>query len=110
MMVTRRACRRKPPEVMGSATTSRAVNAPSGAAFSLRHAAARSARHGTTKGVADGTLTARQATNDERRDANIILRESTDEAKHNGHLTRAETRRLNHAENRNSCAIHRQRH
>jgi len=64
----------------------------------------------TAKGLANGTITARQAANDERRDANIAQRASADEAKHNGHLTRAETRRLNRAENRNSRAIHRQRH
>jgi hypothetical protein len=64
----------------------------------------------TAKGIANGTITGKQAANDERRDANIAQRESADEAKHNGHLTRAETRRLNRAENRNSRAIHRQRH
>lgn len=64
----------------------------------------------TAKGLADGTITARQAANDERRDANIAQRASADEAKHHGHLTKAETRRLNRAENRNSRAIHRQRH
>ena len=64
----------------------------------------------TAKGIANGTITGKQAARDERRDANIAQRESADEAKHNGHLTRAETRRLNRAENRNSRAIHRQRH
>ncbi|MFC5437472.1 hypothetical protein ACFPME_12985 [Rhodanobacter umsongensis] len=62
------------------------------------------------KGVANGSITGKQAARDERRDANIAQRESADEAKHNGHLTKAETRRLNRAENRNSRAIHRQRH
>jgi hypothetical protein len=64
----------------------------------------------TAKGVANGTITHRQAANDARRETNIAQRESADEAKHNGHLTRGETRRLNRAENRNSRAIHRQRH
>lgn len=64
----------------------------------------------TDKGVAQGTITSKQAARDEKRDANIAQRESADEARHNGHLTKAETRRLNHAENRNSRAIHRQRH
>lgn len=64
----------------------------------------------TAKGVANGTITGKQAARDERRDANIAQRESADEAKHNGHLTKAETRRLNRSENRNSRAIHRQRH
>jgi hypothetical protein len=63
----------------------------------------------TAKGVAQGTITAKQATRDENHDTNIAQRESADEARHNGHLTKAETHRLNHAENRNSRAIHRQR-
>lgn len=64
----------------------------------------------TAKGVAEGTITPRQAANDARRETNIAQRESAAEARHHGHLTRAETRRLNRAENRNSRAIHRQRH
>jgi hypothetical protein len=63
----------------------------------------------TANGVAQGTITGKQAANDEKRDANIAQRESADEAKHNGHLTKGETRRLNHAENRNSRHIRRQR-
>ena len=63
----------------------------------------------TAHGIANGTITGKQAANDERRDANIAQRESADEAKHNGHLTKAEDRRLNHAENRNSRHIRRQR-
>lgn len=61
------------------------------------------------KGVANGTVNAKQAARDEKHDANIAQRTSADEAKHNGHLTKAETHRLNHAENRNSRHIHRQR-
>jgi hypothetical protein len=61
------------------------------------------------KGVANGTITATQAAHDETRDANIAQRESADEAKHNGHLTKAEDRNLNKAENHNSRHIHRQR-
>jgi hypothetical protein len=64
----------------------------------------------TAKGVANGTITPQQAANDQRRAANIAQRESAAEAKHNGHLTKGETRRLNRAENRNSRHIHRQRH
>lgn len=63
----------------------------------------------TAHGIANGTISGKQAANDERRDANIAQRESADEAKHNGHLTKAEDRRLNHAENRNSRHIRRQR-
>lgn len=61
-------------------------------------------------GVANGTITPTQAARDERHDTNIAQRASAAEARHGGHLTAAETRRLNRAENRNSRAIHRQRH
>jgi hypothetical protein len=64
----------------------------------------------TANGIANGTITGKQAANDEKHDTNIAQRESADEAKHNGHLTKGETRRLNRSENRNSRAIHRQRH
>ncbi|MGH8113950.1 MAG: hypothetical protein ACREPS_02685 [Rhodanobacteraceae bacterium] len=63
----------------------------------------------TQKGIANGTVTGKQAANDEKRDANIAQRTSADEAKHNGHLTKTEDRNLNRAENRNSRKIHRQR-
>jgi hypothetical protein len=63
----------------------------------------------TSKGVANGTVTAAQAARDETHDANIAQRASADEARHNGHLTKPETRRLNRAENRNSRHIRRQR-
>lgn len=62
------------------------------------------------KGVADGQINGQQAARDERHDANIARRESIDEANHGGHLTKAEDRRLNKSENRNSRRIHRQRH
>ncbi|HEU4662784.1 MAG TPA: hypothetical protein VFS55_02005 [Dokdonella sp.] len=61
-------------------------------------------------GVADGTITPAQAARDEKRAAAIAQRASVDEARHGGHLTAGETRRLNRAEHRNSRAIHRQRH
>lgn len=67
-------------------------------------------QHRIDAGVANGTITPGQAARDERRDAAIAQRASVDEARHGGHLTAGETRRLNHAENRNSRAIHRQRH
>ena len=62
------------------------------------------------KGVADGQITGKQAARDEKQDANIARRESADEAKHNGHLTKGEQRRLNRSENHDSRRIHRQRH
>jgi hypothetical protein len=62
------------------------------------------------QGLANGTMNGKQAARDERHDANIAQRESVDEAKHNGHLTKAEQRRLNKSENRNSSRIYRQKH
>jgi hypothetical protein len=61
-------------------------------------------------GVANGTMTQKQAARDETHDANIARRESVDEAKHNGHLTKAEQKNLNHSENRNSGHIYKQKH
>jgi hypothetical protein len=61
-------------------------------------------------GVKNGTMTQGQAARDETRDANIARRESVDEAKNGGHLTKQEQHNLNHAENRNSRDIHRQKH
>ena len=63
----------------------------------------------TQVGLANGTITGKQAARDESHDANIAQRESAAQAKHHGHLTKAETSRLNHAEHRNSRRIHRQR-
>ncbi|WP_266157348.1 hypothetical protein [Dyella silvatica] len=60
-------------------------------------------------GVADGQLNAKQAARDEKQDANIAQRESADEAKHGGHLTKGEQKRLNASENQDSRRIHRQR-
>jgi len=62
------------------------------------------------QGLANGTMTGKQAARDEAHDANIAKRESVDEAKHNGHLTKGEQRRLNRSENRNSRHIYRQKH
>ena len=61
-------------------------------------------------GVANGTITPAQTARDEKREAAIAQRASVDEARHGGHLTAAQTRRLNHAEHRTSRAIHRQKH
>jgi hypothetical protein len=62
------------------------------------------------QGLTNGTMTGKQAARDEAHDANIAKRESVDEAKHNGHLTKGEQRRLNKSENRNSRRIYRQKH
>ena len=62
------------------------------------------------QGQANGTMTNKEAARDEKHDANIAKRESVDEAKHNGHLTKGEQNRLNRSENRNSRRIYRQKH
>jgi hypothetical protein len=61
-------------------------------------------------GEANGTMNAKQAARDETHDASIAQRESADEAKHNGHLTAGEDRRLNRSQNRNSRRIRNQKH
>lgn len=61
-------------------------------------------------GLKNGTMTQAQANRDEAHDANIARRESVDEAKHNGHLTKQEQRNLNRAENHNSKRIYKQKH
>lgn len=67
-------------------------------------------QHRIDKGVANGQINAKQAARDEKHDANIARRESTAEAKHGGHLTKAEQRHLNKSLNKNSRHIRRQRH
>ncbi len=62
------------------------------------------------QGLANGTMTGKQAARDERHDSNIAQREAVDESKHNGHITKAEQRNLNKSENRNSKRIYRQKH
>lgn len=61
-------------------------------------------------GLKNGTMTGKQAARDEARDANIAKRESVDEAKHGGHLTKAEQNRLNKSLNKNSKRIYNQKH
>lgn len=62
------------------------------------------------QGLANGTMTGKEAARDEAHDTNIAKRESVDEAKHGGHLTKGEQRRLNRSENHNSRRIYRQKH
>jgi hypothetical protein len=62
------------------------------------------------QGLANGTMTGKEAARDEAHDANIAKRESVDEAKHGGHLTKGEQNRLNRSENKNSRRIYRQKH
>jgi len=61
------------------------------------------------KGVADGQINARQEARDDRHDSNIAQRESADQARDHGHLTKNEQRNLNKSENKNSHRIRRQR-
>jgi hypothetical protein len=61
-------------------------------------------------GLKNGTMSQAQANRDETRDANIARRESVDEAKHDGHLTKQEQHNLNKSENHNSRDIYRQKH
>jgi opacity protein-like surface antigen len=61
-------------------------------------------------GVADGQINAKQAARDDTRLQKDEQRQSADEAKHGGHLTKREQRRLNRGLNKNSRHIHNQRH
>lgn len=61
-------------------------------------------------GLKNGSMTQAQAARDETHDANIARRESADEARHGGHLTKQEKHNLNRAENRNSRHIYKQKH
>src|ERR1700761_3100640 len=62
------------------------------------------------QGLANGTMTEKQAARDEAHDANIAKRESVDEAKNGGHLTKAEQQHLNKSLNKNSRRIYKQKH
>ena len=61
-------------------------------------------------GLKNGTMTGKQAARDEQHDANIARRESVDEAKNGGHLTKGEQARLNKSLNKNSKRIYNQKH
>jgi hypothetical protein len=56
-------------------------------------------------GVANGTLTSKQATHLEKRETAVQNREQADMAKHNGHLTKAEQAGINRQQNRISRSI-----
>jgi hypothetical protein len=58
-------------------------------------------------GVANGTLTSKQATHLEKRETAVQNREQADMAKHNGHLTKAEQAGINRQQNRISHSIRR---
>ena len=61
-------------------------------------------------GINNGSLSPKEASHLERREASIQNQEQRDMAKHNGHLTKAEQRQLNRRENRVSRAIYRKKH
>lgn len=56
-------------------------------------------------GVKNGTLTPRQTSNLENREANVENREKADMAKNNGHLTKGEQRGINRQQNRISKSV-----
>lgn len=58
-------------------------------------------------GIQNGTLTSKQASHLQTREAALQNRQSADMAKHNGHFTKPEQRGLNRQENRISRSIHR---
>ena len=58
-------------------------------------------------GVANGTLTSKQATHLEKRETAVQNREKADMAAHNGHLTKAEQAGINRQQNRISRSIKR---
>jgi len=61
-------------------------------------------------GVKNGTLSAHQASNLEKREASIQNREKRDMSKHDGHLTKAEQRGINRQQNRVSRSIYKDKH
>lgn len=61
------------------------------------------------QGLGDRQITGKQAARDTSRDARVERQLQRDEAKHGGHITKAEQKKLNHELNHNSRAIHAQR-
>jgi Skp family chaperone for outer membrane proteins len=59
--------------------------------------------------VKDGQINAKQEAKDQAVDNKVSQQLSADEAKHNGHITKAEQVRMNKELNHNSKRIHRQR-
>ncbi len=56
-------------------------------------------------GIKSGKLNAQQASNLEKREANVQNREKRDMSQHNGHLTKAEQNGINRQQNRISRSI-----
>ena len=63
----------------------------------------------TDTGVAGGTINAKQEARDDARTTKVSQELSADEAKHNGHVTKAEQHHMNRQLNRNSHAVARQK-
>jgi hypothetical protein len=61
-------------------------------------------------GVKNGSLSPKETSHLENREASVQAREQKDMAAHNGHLTKAEQRGINRQQNRISRTIHRDKH
>ena len=61
-------------------------------------------------GINNGSMSAKQASNLEKREANVQKREQKDMAAHNGHLTKAEQKGINRQQNRISKTIYKDKH
>jgi hypothetical protein len=61
-------------------------------------------------GIKNDQLSSKQASNLEKREANVQNREQKDMAAHNGHLTKAEQKGINRQQNRISKSIYKDKH
>jgi hypothetical protein len=61
-------------------------------------------------GVKNGSLSPKQTSNLEKREASVQNREQKDMAAHNGHLTKAEQNGINRQQNRISRSIYKDKH
>jgi hypothetical protein len=61
-------------------------------------------------GVKNGSLSPKETSHLENREARVQAREQKDMAAHNGHLTKAEQRGINRQQNRISRTIHQDKH
>jgi hypothetical protein len=61
-------------------------------------------------GVKNGSLSPKQTSNLENREASVQNREKKDMAAHNGHLTKAEQNGINRQQNRISKSIYKDKH
>ncbi|MGC1438528.1 MAG: hypothetical protein WA847_21725 [Terriglobales bacterium] len=61
-------------------------------------------------GVRNGSLSPKQTSNLENREASVQNREKKDMAAHNGHLTKAEQNGINRQQNRISKSIYKDKH